>query len=88
MNGDVIPGITFTKEANAEAGDGTNEKASALTLSAKLTDEDDLSKIDRIYFKVRAESGNSGNHKLVSTQYLKLNDIKVRVEGGVIADFN
>lgn len=87
VNGDVIPGITFT-EANAEAGDGTNEKASALTLSAKLTHEDDLSKIDRIYFKVRAESGNNGNHKLVSTQYLKLNDIKVRVEGGVIADFN
>lgn len=87
VNGDVIPGITFT-EATAEAGDGTNEKASALTLSAKLTHEDDLSKIDRIYFKVRAESGNNGNHKLVSTQYLKLNDIKVRVEGGVIADFN
>ena len=88
VNGDVIPGITFTKEATAEAGDGINEKASALTLSAKLTHEDDLSKIDRIYFKVRAESGNNGNHKLVSTQYLKLNDIKVRVEGGVIADFN
>lgn len=87
VNGNVIPGITFT-EANAEAGDGTNEKASALTLEAKLKHEDDLSKIDRIYFKVRAESGNNGNHKLVSTQYLKLNDIKVRVEGGVIADFN
>lgn len=87
VNGDVIPGITFT-EANAEAGDGTDETASKITLTAKLTHEDDLSKIDRIHFKVRAESGNNGNHKLVSTQYLKLNDIKVRVEGGVIADFN
>lgn len=87
VNGNVIPGITFT-EATAEAGDGTNEKASALTLTAKLTHEDDLSKIDRIHFKVRAESGNDGSHNLVSTQYLKLNDIKVRVEGGVIADFN
>ena len=87
VNGNVIPGITFT-EATAEAGDGTNEKASVLTLTAKLTHEDDLSKIDRIHFKVHAASGNDGSHNLVSTQYLKLNDIKVRVEGGVIADFN
>lgn len=87
VNGNVIPGITFT-EATAAAGDGTNEKASAIELVAKLQHEDDLSKIDRIHFKVRAASVNSDSHRLVSTQYLKLNDIKVRVEGGVIADFN
>lgn len=87
VNGNVIPGITFT-EATAAAGDGTNEKASTIELVAKLQHEDDLSKIDRIHFKVRAESVNSDSHSLVSTQYLKLNDIKVRVEGGVIADFN
>lgn len=87
VNGNVIPGITFT-DAIAAAGDGTNEKASAIELTAKLQHEDDLSKIDRIHFKVRAKSANNDSHQLVSTQYLKLNDIKVRVEGGVIADFN
>lgn len=87
VNGNVIPGITFT-DAIAEAGDGVSETASAIVLTAKLQHEDDLSKIDRIHFKVRAASANNDSHKLVSTQYLKLNDIKVRVEGGVIADFN
>lgn len=89
VNGNVIPGITFT-DATAAAGGGDDNHvvASTIALTAKLQNEDDLSKIDRIHFKVRAESANDDSHTLVSTQYLKLNDIKVRVEGGVIADFN
>lgn len=87
VNGQLIPGITFT-QATVVAGDGVNETASPIELTAKLKFEDDLSKIDRIHFKVRAASASRDSQSLVSTQYLKLNDIKVRVEGGVIADFN
>ncbi len=72
------------------AGNGSDTPVTTpVELSAKLKDPKDLSRVDRIVFHVRAESGESTEtHSLVSTQYLRLTDIKLRLTGRVVGDFN
>ena len=48
-----------------------------------------LRKIDRFMFNINAASGESTEtHKLYSTQYLEFTNVKVRLKGQIIADFN
>ena len=99
VNGNVLP-ITFnTDEAHVAPGDGTtytmsgevkqrsgSEVMTPIKVTAKLEDKDLLSKIDKIRFNIHADA--TGSNKLVSTQYLKLNNIKIKLKADVIADFN
>lgn len=57
-----------------------------IKITAKLDDKDLLSRIDKLCFNIHADA--TGSNKLVSTQYLKLNNIKIKLHAGVIADFN
>ncbi len=95
VNGNTISGITFTDPATGKdavvkgSSDGTSVQNTELTIEANLTDPSLLKKLDRIYFKVRAANeDDTTSQKLVSTQYLKFNDIRLRLKGQVIADFN
>ncbi len=95
VNGKAISGITFTDPATGKdaivkgSADGTSVQATELTIEANLSDPSLLKKLDRIYFKVRAANEeDTTSQKLVSTQYLKFNDIRLRLKGQVIADFN
>ena len=91
MNGNLIPGIQFD-EVDVKAGGGTDATAvtTALTIKANLTDPNLLKKLDKLEFKINAASEATSNatHKLVSTQYVQLKNVKLKLVGQIVADFN
>ena len=91
MNGNLIPGIQF-EEVDVKAGGGTDATAvtTALTIKATLTDPNLLKKLDKLEFKINAASEATSNatHKLVSTQYVQLKNVKLKLVGQIVADFN
>ena len=95
VNGQVIDGIKFNDvivPAGPDTYDAQNEPIATtapITLEATLRDEKLLSKVDKLIFKVHAADNDELQSKtLVSTQYLRLATIKLRLKGGVTADFN
>lgn len=91
VNGNLIPGIQF-EEVYVKAGGGTDATAvtTALTIKATLTDPNLLKKLDKLEFKINAASEATSNatHKLVSTQYVQLKNVKLKLVGQIVADFN
>lgn len=99
VDGNVVPVEFNTAEAHVLPGDGStytmngevkqrsgSEVMTPIKITAKLDDKDLLSRIDKLCFNIHADA--TGSNKLVSTQYLKLNNIKIKLNAGVIADFN
>lgn len=99
VDGNVVPVEFNTAEAHVAPGDGStytmngevkqrsgSEVMTPIKITAKLDDNDLLSRIDKLCFNIHADA--TGSNKLVSTQYLKLNNIKIKLHAGVIADFN
>lgn len=99
VDGNVVPVEFNTAEAHVAPGDGStytmngevkqrsgSEVMTPIKITAKLEDKDLLSRIDKLCFNIHADA--TGSNKLVSTQYLKLNNIKIKLHAGVIADFN
>ena len=99
VDGNVVPVEFNTAEAHVAPGDGStytmngevkqrsgSEVMTPIKITAKLDDKDLLSRIDKLCFNIHADA--TGSNKLVSTQYLKLNNIKIKLHAGVIADFN
>ncbi|MDY2974405.1 MAG: hypothetical protein SOR67_01485 [Alloprevotella sp.] len=91
MYENLIPGIQF-EEVDVKAGGGTDATAvtTALTIKATLTDPNLLKKLDKLEFKINAASEATSNatHKLVSTQYVQLKNVKLKLIGQIVADFN
>ena len=91
MYDNLIPGIQF-EEVDVKAGGGTDATAvtTALTIKANLTDRNLLKKLDKLEFKINAASEATSNatHKLVSTQYVQLKNVKLKLVGQIVADFN
>ena len=99
VDGNELPVEFNTAEAHVAPGDGSTytmngevkERSGSgvmtpIKITAKLEDKDLLSRIDKLCFNIHADA--TGSNKLVSTQYLKLNNIKIKLHAGVIADFN
>ena len=99
VDGNDLPVEFNTAEAHVAPGDGStytmngevkqrsgSEVMTPIKITAKLDDKDLLSRIDKLCFNIHADA--TGSNKLVSTQYLKLNNIKIKLHAGVIADFN
>lgn len=99
VDGNEVPVEFNTAEAHVAPGHGTtytmnggvkqrsdSEVMTPIKITAKLDDKDLLSRIDKLCFNIHADA--TGSNKLVSTQYLKLNNIKIKLHAGVIADFN
>lgn len=99
VDGNEVPVEFNTAEAHVVPGDGStytmngevkqrsgSEVMTPIKITAKLDDKDLLSRIDKLCFNIHADA--TGSNKLVSTQYLKLNNIKIKLHAGVIADFN
>lgn len=99
VDGNELPVEFNTAEAHVAPGDGNtytmngevkersgSEVMTPIKITAKLDDKDLLSRIDKLCFNIHADA--TGSNKLVSTQYLKLNNIKIKLHAGVIADFN
>ncbi|MGM9694346.1 MAG: hypothetical protein ACI3YC_04990 [Alloprevotella sp.] len=91
VNGNLIPGIVFDK-VDVKAGGGTDASAvtTNLVIDATLTDRELLRKLDKLEFKINADSEatSTATHKLVSTQYVQLKDVKLKLVGQIVADFN
>lgn len=99
VDGNEVPVEFNTAEAHVAPGDGStytmngevkqrsgSEVMTPIKITAKLDDKNLLSRIDKLCFNIHADA--TGSNKLVSTQYLKLNNIKIKLHAGVIADFN
>lgn len=99
VDGNELPVEFNTAEAHVAPGHGTtytmnggvkqrsdSEVMTPIKITAKLENKDLLSRIDKLCFNIHADA--TGSNKLVSTQYLKLNNIKIKLHAGVIADFN
>lgn len=99
VDGNEVPVEFNTAEAHVAPGHGTtytmnggvkqrsdSEVMTPIKITAKLDDKNLLSRIDKLCFNIHADA--TGSNKLVSTQYLKLNNIKIKLHAGVIADFN
>ena len=83
----VLPGDGSTYSMNGEVKQRSETEAmTPIKITAKLDNKDLLSRIDKLCFNIHADA--TGSNKLVSTQYLKLNNIKIKLHAGVIADFN
>lgn len=88
-NGNPVPGIHFSQADVPASVDGTTGAKADVTIDATLDDPYLLKKADRLKVKVKSVANQEGKtHKLYSTQYLEVKDIKVRLTGKIIADFN
>lgn len=92
MYDNLIPGIQF-EEVDVKAGGGTDATAvtTALTIKAKLTDRNLLKKLDKLEFKINAASSDAtatATHELLSNQYVQLKNVKLKLVGQIVADFN
>lgn len=89
LSGNTIEGIRFTPATIEAGGDDGQPTSTDITLEALLDDPADLSRVDRLRFRIEAASGeNVAEHQLYSTQYLQFTQIKLRLIGKVTANFN
>ena len=92
-DGNEIESVKFVPDVvKIKAGTGDNAKPveDVLNIEAKLDDPNDLKLIDGLTFVVTADGSQNGDAKrqLVSNQFIRLDEIRIRLKGQVIADFN
>lgn len=90
VDGNLLPNVHFDEiHIGAGTGDVDRPVTSAVNIEATLSDPYELKKVDRLFFHVHAASAaDDGSHTLVSTQYLRLTNVRLRLLGRIIADFN
>lgn len=90
IDGHVLPNIHFDEvHIGAGTGDIDHPVISTVNIEASLSDPYELKKVDRLFFHVHAGStAEEERHTLVSTQYLRLTNVRLRLLGRIIADFN
>lgn len=90
VDGNVLPNVHFDEvRIGAGTGDVDHPTTSAVQIEATLSDPYELKKVDRLFFHVHAGNAvEEGRHTLVSTQYLRLTNVRLRLLGRIIADFN
>lgn len=85
VDGRELPSVEITNAViPAATAEGPSE--SQLTLTITLANRADLRKLDKIKFSVDADADASGD--LLSSQYLQLNEMRVRLNGTITGDFN
>lgn len=92
INNKPIPGIKFST-ASIKAGNDQKPNApvnTEITIDGDLEDPTLLQKIDNFIFKINAaaDANSTQSQKLISTQYLRLSNVRLRLKGIVIADLN
>ena len=87
VNGNEISTIQVDEVKIDASTDGATEKATELEITVKLTNPKDLQKVDRFRFRVSADA-NQSNLSLSSKQYLRFENVRLKLKGQVIGDFN
>ena len=88
-NGNVIKDIDVTVEGTiTESKDGKAEVSSTLNINLNETAEGAISKLDGLKRKVTAVPGQATDVQLLSTQWLQLTDMKLKIPNGIKVDLN
>lgn len=88
-NGNVIKDIDVTVEGTiTESKDGKAEVSSTLNINLNETAEGAISKLDGLKLKVTAVPGQATDVQLVSTQWLQLTDMRLKIPNGIKVDLN
>ncbi|WP_204246591.1 hypothetical protein [Bacteroides clarus] len=88
-NGNVIKDIDVTVEGTiTESKDGKAEVSSTLNINLNETAEGAISKLDGLKLKVTAVPGQATDVQLLSTQWLQLTDMKLKIPNGIKVDLN
>lgn len=85
VNGQVISGIEIGS-AIAKAGSKDNPITTPLSITLKAKNPADVSKLDKIEFKIYCKSVGDG--ELYSNQYIQMKEIRVKLNGQIVGDFN
>ena len=89
VNNKLMPGIRFDQATVGASENGIDVKQTPITINAKLDNPALLSQMDRLKFHVKAANDVNGKtYELRSTQYLRIDDIRLRLSGQVTADLN
>ena len=88
-NGNVIKDIDVTVEGTiTESKDGKTEVSSTLNVNLNETAEGAISKLDGLKLKITAVPGQATDVQLLSTQWMQLKDMKLKIPNGIKVDFN
>ena len=87
--GREMPGIHFT-QAKAQAGKGETATPvkSDIIMEASLDNPEDLQRVDRFVFDIKAEQDSKQTISLTSQQHLRLTEIRLQLTGKIIMDMN
>ena len=76
-------------EVKVLGSDGINAQETDVVLDIVLSDPALLAKVDRIKFEVKAESGEiTGSRSLKSDQFLQFKDLRLKLKGQIVTNFN
>ena len=88
-NGNVIKDIDVTVEGTiTESKDGKTEVSSALNVNLNETAEGAISKLDGLKLKITAVPGQATDVQLLSTQWMQLKDMNLKIPNGIKVDLN
>jgi len=88
-NGNVIKDSDVTVEGTiTESKDGKTEVSSTLNVNLNETAEGAISKLDGLKLKITAVPGQATDVQLLSTQWMQLKDMKLKIPNGIKVDLN
>lgn len=89
LDGKVIPSIKV-ENATVTPGNTDKENVTPITIRLTLADRADLKKLDLLRFKVTALAINEDSqaHRFISTQYLQVRNLRLKLAGSIVGDFN
>lgn len=89
VNGHKITDINVTVEGTiTESKDGKSIATSQLNINLVSTKEGAISKLDGLFFKVTAVPGQATDVQLLSSQWMQLKDMKLKIPNGIKVDLN
>ncbi|WP_195553003.1 hypothetical protein [Bacteroides eggerthii] len=89
VNGNKITDINVTVEGTiTESKDGKSIATSQLNINLVSTKEGAISKLDGLFFKVTAVPGQATDVQLLSSQWMQLKDMKLKIPNGIKVDLN
>ena len=89
VNGNKTTDINVTVEGTiTESKDGKSIATSQLNINLVSTKEGAISKLDGLFFKVTAIPGQATDVQLLSSQWMQLKDMKLKIPNGIKVDLN
>lgn len=88
VDGNDLPNISFKAPDGSDVFIPAEVETKNIIIVANLENPNDLKKIDRVVFKVHAKNNQEGGKELCSTQGFTLTNVRLRLMGQIVGDFN